>query len=40
MSGDFTLGNKSLVIPENNGISKAKNLAMLTSFMAFKIKDD
>jgi len=34
------LGNKSDVIPEKRGISKAKNLATLTSFIALSIKDD
>ena len=33
-------GNKSDVIPQNSGMSKAKNLATFTSFMAFSTSDD
>ena len=34
------LGNRSEVIPEKRGISKAKNLATFTSLIALSIRDD
>lgn len=34
------LGKRSLVIPAKRGISKARNLATLTSLIAFRIKED
>lgn len=33
-------GKRSEVIPENRGMSKDKNFARFTSFIAFRIKDD
>ena len=40
IDGDLIFGKRSLVIPENKGISKDKNLATFTSLIALRIKED